>query len=221
MLTLHLPAPLPALAAAGAVEVRREVSQLTGLDLPATLIFDYPSIAEIAAFVSSKLPPPAEQPLPAAAAVPDAAGAGARRKGSRRRRERGPKRAPKPAAPAAPAVTPEQKLQLATGMVRTWRARLLFIAMLLQRSHGSTRPSHTAPLPIPSPLFPFYPPAGPGGGGQGAGRRRGGARHPPHDRRPRLAGRGGAAEGAEQVGKGRRQRAPGAGMQRLAVVWAT
>ena len=37
--------------------MRREVSSLTGLDLPTTLIFDYPSVAAIASYVISKLPP--------------------------------------------------------------------------------------------------------------------------------------------------------------------
>ena len=41
---------------AGAVELRKELSTLTALKLPATLIFDYPSVAEMTAAMAAMLP---------------------------------------------------------------------------------------------------------------------------------------------------------------------
>ncbi len=38
----------------GAVELRNEVSRAVGVDLPGTLVFDYPTPAAIAAFVFGK-----------------------------------------------------------------------------------------------------------------------------------------------------------------------
>lgn len=102
---------------AGAVEVRREASQLTGLDLPATLIFDYPSVAEIAEFIVSQLPAPIEQ-APAAVPAPVAAGSkgsGRPARGSSRRRKLGAA-----VAPAAPApLSAEERIEIASQKVRT------------------------------------------------------------------------------------------------------
>lgn len=96
--------------------MRREAAQLTGLELPVTLIFDYPSIAEIAAFIVGKLPAPVDEPQPAAAPAPVAAGPGGGSKagGSRRRRRR---------ALAAMAFEPaplsaEERLAVANSKVR-------------------------------------------------------------------------------------------------------
>ena len=58
-------ASLSALYEQGAVELRKELSILTSLDLPATLIFDYPSVAEMTDALTAM--------LPAASAVPAAA----------------------------------------------------------------------------------------------------------------------------------------------------
>ena len=44
----------------GAVELRKELATLSGLELPATLIFDYPSAEGIAEFLASQ----AITPLP-------------------------------------------------------------------------------------------------------------------------------------------------------------
>ena len=41
---------------AGAVELRKELSTLTALELPATLVFDYPSVAEMTAALAAMLP---------------------------------------------------------------------------------------------------------------------------------------------------------------------
>ena len=50
------------------MELRKELSILTSLDLPATLIFDYPSIAEMTSALTAMLP--AATPVPTAAAKP-------------------------------------------------------------------------------------------------------------------------------------------------------
>lgn len=49
---------------AGAVELRKEIADRTELDLPATLLFDYPSPSELAAFIVSSMPPPALRTIP-------------------------------------------------------------------------------------------------------------------------------------------------------------
>ncbi len=49
---------------AGAVEVRKELADLTELDLPATLLFDYPSPDELAAYILETLPQPVSRPAP-------------------------------------------------------------------------------------------------------------------------------------------------------------
>ena len=41
---------------AGAVELCKELSTLTALELPATLVFDYPSVAEMTAALAAMLP---------------------------------------------------------------------------------------------------------------------------------------------------------------------
>ena len=41
---------------AGAIEVQKELSSKTGLELPATFMFDYPSISEMQSFILSALP---------------------------------------------------------------------------------------------------------------------------------------------------------------------
>ena len=41
---------------AGAVELRKELSTLTVLELPATLVFDYPSVAEMTSALAAMLP---------------------------------------------------------------------------------------------------------------------------------------------------------------------
>lgn len=48
----------------GAVELRRELANISGQDLPATLVFDYPTIDSMAEFITSQLPPPIPQVLP-------------------------------------------------------------------------------------------------------------------------------------------------------------
>ncbi|PRW57893.1 type I polyketide synthase [Chlorella sorokiniana] len=99
----------------GAVEVRREAAQLAGMELPVTLIFDYPSVAEIAAFIVGKLPAPvAEQP--SAAPVPVAAGSS----GASRKRSSGGRRHRRAlaAVPAEPApLSAEERLAIARSKV--------------------------------------------------------------------------------------------------------
>lgn len=51
----------------GAVELRRELAAISGLDLPATLVFDYPTIESMAEFITSQLPSPAPQALASSA----------------------------------------------------------------------------------------------------------------------------------------------------------
>lgn len=41
----------------GAVELRKELSTLTGMELPATLVFDYPSADSIAQLIAGQLAP--------------------------------------------------------------------------------------------------------------------------------------------------------------------
>ena len=50
---------------AGAMEVKRDLEQATGLELPPTLVFDYPSMTELAGFLLQQLPPTASMPVPA------------------------------------------------------------------------------------------------------------------------------------------------------------
>ena len=40
------------------MELQKELTQQTSLELPATFVFDYPSIGEMCGFISSALPPP-------------------------------------------------------------------------------------------------------------------------------------------------------------------
>lgn len=47
---------------AGAVELQKEVARVTSLELPATFVFDYPSMAEMCAFIHSSLPADPEVP---------------------------------------------------------------------------------------------------------------------------------------------------------------
>ena len=49
----------------GAVEVRRDLEQATGLELPSTLVFDYSSMMELVDLLLKQLPPPAALPGPA------------------------------------------------------------------------------------------------------------------------------------------------------------
>ena len=111
-----MPAKCSLLCAAGAAEVRREVSALSGLDLPATLIFDYPSVAAMAGFVVSKLPPAAGAPVSAVAA-PVAAGAGRARGQRSLRRQRAHNKAAT-GVPAAAGLSAEAKMQLVAEKVR-------------------------------------------------------------------------------------------------------
>ena len=53
---------------AGAVELRKELSTLTALELPATLVFDYPSVAEMTAALAAMLPAAPRQAAQAQAA---------------------------------------------------------------------------------------------------------------------------------------------------------
>ena len=49
--------------------MHKEISELTELDLPATLLFDYPSTSELISFILSTLPPPATRPAVASQAT--------------------------------------------------------------------------------------------------------------------------------------------------------
>ena len=42
---------------AGAVELRNEIGRLLGVDLPGTLIFDYPTTSAMSAMLTAKLAP--------------------------------------------------------------------------------------------------------------------------------------------------------------------
>ena len=95
--------------------MRREAAQLTGLELPVTLIFDYPSIAEMATFIVGKLPAPVVEQQPAAAPAPVAAGPGdgSRASSSRRRRRRALAAMPPEPAPLSAA----ERLAIASSKV--------------------------------------------------------------------------------------------------------
>ena len=53
---------------AGAVELRKELSALTELELPATLVFHHPSVAELTAALAAMLPAIPKQEVQAQAA---------------------------------------------------------------------------------------------------------------------------------------------------------
>ena len=49
---------------AGAVELRNEIGRVLGVDLPGTLIFDYPTISAMSAMLAAKLAPKQTEALP-------------------------------------------------------------------------------------------------------------------------------------------------------------
>ena len=77
-LTPHPPPPpipphppsLPPTPCTGAVELRNALTAKFGLELPPTLIFDYPSVSALAAFVAAQLPAAAAAAAAAAATAP-------------------------------------------------------------------------------------------------------------------------------------------------------
>lgn len=48
----------------GAVELRNSLANRFNIEFPATLTFDHPTIAALAAFIASRAPAAAENPLP-------------------------------------------------------------------------------------------------------------------------------------------------------------
>ena len=70
-----LPHHLPCLPAAGgfdslsAVELSNKIGQAVDLDLPSTLVFDYPSVGAIAAYLMTKIAPKQAPPPGTAAAL--------------------------------------------------------------------------------------------------------------------------------------------------------
>jgi acyl carrier protein len=53
------------------VQLRNRIGSASGLRLPATVIFDHPTVQEVAAFLRGKLVPETAAPAPAARAAPD------------------------------------------------------------------------------------------------------------------------------------------------------
>ncbi|KAL4457257.1 hypothetical protein ABPG75_012122 [Micractinium tetrahymenae] len=111
----------------GALDVRRQVSDLAGTDMPATLVFDYPTIEEMAKFVASKA-----MESVAAAAKQSKAAVAPRSGGAAPARQR--QRAPAGAVAAAtrrtapspaPALTAQHKLERVTDKVRQCVHKLL------------------------------------------------------------------------------------------------
>lgn len=62
------------LLTAGAIEMQKDLSTQTGLDLPATLVFNYPSVAEMCSYMLASMPPQAEQISKEAAKAPAVSG---------------------------------------------------------------------------------------------------------------------------------------------------
>ena len=48
--------PMVLVGAAGAVEVRNEIGKHLGLELPSTLVFDYPTVSSLCQFISTLAP---------------------------------------------------------------------------------------------------------------------------------------------------------------------
>lgn len=63
---------LPAFPAAGAVQLRNELSSTFGLALPPTITFDYPTPAALAAFIAAQTSGSDEDALQGVAATPSA-----------------------------------------------------------------------------------------------------------------------------------------------------
>ena len=55
-------AALRQILVSGAVELQKELVLTTNMELPSTFVFDYPTIAEMSAFIAAGLP--AEVPMP-------------------------------------------------------------------------------------------------------------------------------------------------------------
>ena len=118
--------------AAGAVEVRREVVSLAGFDLPATLVFDYPSVAEMAEYLAGLLPAPGKQRRKAHAQLqPVAAGSS----GSGARSSATVPVAAVP-APEAALIDSRHKLELATAKVSSGSGPAQAVVQPRNRGHS-------------------------------------------------------------------------------------
>ena len=157
------------------------MAALAGLDLPSTLVFDYPSVAEIAEYIAGLLPPPERSRKSSLAALQQGqlVAAGSNNGGSVRVSATVPSTALATPAP----VDGRRKLEVVTANVNR-AARMRCVWCCVDSCTGTQAVVQPAPARLPNTARLPIPNAGSCCCGQGDGWRGGGSLHPPHDRRP-------------------------------------
>ena len=172
----------------------------SGVDLPATAVFDYPSIKALAAWLAPHLPSPDTGAAePEVAAEEPSSQPASRRQALQPARRAAPRAAAPRAVPQPAGASAEQQLEAATALVS--RGHIGAALSHAERGARMWRCANASRVCLPERLLVSPPPAaGFGGCGQGAGRRGGGNLGAAHVCWPGQPRGRGAAQGAEQVG---------------------